>query len=78
MRSLILSINITVGGCCDHTEVIADGELHRYATDLLHGRREQAVTVEAGAIWGQVYDAVTTKGGRYVQGGRCMTVALRA
>jgi hypothetical protein len=28
---------------------------------------QPAVTVEAGAIWGQVYDAVTTKGGRYVQ-----------
>jgi FAD/FMN-containing dehydrogenase len=25
-------------------------------------RPQQAVTVEAGAIWGQVYDAVTTKG----------------
>ena len=35
MRTLILSINVTVDGCCDHTEVIADGELHRYATDLL-------------------------------------------
>ena len=37
---------------------------------------EQAVTVGAGAIWGQVYDAVTTKGGRYVQGGGCMTVGV--
>ena len=36
----------------------------------------QAVTVEAGAIWGQVYDAVATKGGRYVQGGGCMTVGV--
>jgi FAD/FMN-containing dehydrogenase len=42
------------------------------------GRHEPqpAVTVEAGAIWGQVYDAVTTKGGRYVQGGGCMTVGV--
>jgi FAD/FMN-containing dehydrogenase len=39
-------------------------------------RPEQAVTVEAGAIWGQVYDAVTTKAGRYVQGGGCMTVGV--
>jgi FAD/FMN-containing dehydrogenase len=37
---------------------------------------DPAVTVEAGAIWGQVYDAVTTKGGRYVQGGGCMTVGV--
>jgi FAD/FMN-containing dehydrogenase len=37
---------------------------------------QQAVTVEAGAIWGQVYDNVTTKGARYVQGGGCMTVGV--
>jgi FAD/FMN-containing dehydrogenase len=37
---------------------------------------KHAVTVEAGAIWGQVYDAVTTKGGRYVQGGGCLTVGV--
>lgn len=37
MRRLILSINVTLDGCCDHTEVIADDELHRYATELLDG-----------------------------------------
>lgn len=37
---------------------------------------QTAVTIEAGAIWGQVYEAVTTKGGRYVQGGGCMTVGV--
>jgi FAD/FMN-containing dehydrogenase len=35
-----------------------------------------AVTVGAGAIWGQVYDTVTTKAGRYVQGGGCLTVGV--
>jgi FAD/FMN-containing dehydrogenase len=35
-----------------------------------------AVTVEAGALWLQVYDAVTTHGGRYVQGGGCATVGV--
>lgn len=35
-----------------------------------------AATVEAGAMWGQVYDAVTTRGGRYVQGGGCLTVGV--
>jgi FAD/FMN-containing dehydrogenase len=42
------------------------------------GRHEpqHAVTVEAGAIWGQVYDAVTPKAGRYVQGGGCLTVGV--
>lgn len=42
------------------------------------GRQEPhpAVTVEAGAIWMQAYDAVTTKAGRYVQGGGCATVGV--
>ena len=35
---------------------------------------QPAVTVGAGAIWGQVYDVVTTQAGRYVQGGGCLTV----
>lgn len=35
-----------------------------------------AVTVEAGAMWIDVYDAVTTKAGRYVQGGGCATVGV--
>ncbi len=34
MRRLIMSINVTLDGCCDHAEVIADAELHRYANDL--------------------------------------------
>ena len=34
------------------------------------------VTVEAGAIWMHTYDEVTTKGGRYVQGGGCATVGV--
>ena len=36
----------------------------------------RAVSVGAGALWSQVYDAVTTKGGGYVQGGGCMTVGV--
>jgi len=35
-----------------------------------------AVTVEAGARWAEAYDAVTTKGGRYVQGGGCPSVGV--
>lgn len=35
-----------------------------------------AVTIGAGATWNQVYDAVTTKAGRYVQGGGCLTVGV--
>ncbi len=37
---------------------------------------ETAVTIEAGAMWLQAYEAVTTKGGRYVQGGGCTTVGV--
>ena len=35
-----------------------------------------AVAAEAGALWIDLYDAVTTKGGRYVQGGGCTTVGV--
>ena len=35
-----------------------------------------AVTIEAGALWLQTYNAVTTKAGRYVQGGGCATVGV--
>jgi hypothetical protein len=35
-----------------------------------------AVTIGAGAIWMHVYDAVTTRAGRYVQGGGCGTVGV--
>ncbi len=37
---------------------------------------QPAVTVGAGAIWLQAYDAVTTRAGRYVQGGGCTTVGV--
>ncbi|MBV8836147.1 MAG: FAD-dependent oxidoreductase [Alphaproteobacteria bacterium] len=37
---------------------------------------QPAVSVGAGAIWMQVYNAVTTKGGRIVQGGGCGTVGV--
>ncbi|WP_130619697.1 FAD-binding oxidoreductase [Dyella amyloliquefaciens] len=35
-----------------------------------------AVTVQAGAMWVDAYNAVTTEAGRYVQGGGCMTVGV--
>lgn len=37
---------------------------------------QAAVSVGAGAIWLHVYDAVTTKARRYVQGGGCTTVGV--
>lgn len=35
-----------------------------------------AVSVGAGALWGRVYRAVMAEGGRYVQGGGCLTVGV--
>jgi FAD/FMN-containing dehydrogenase len=37
---------------------------------------QPAVSVGAGAIWMHTYEAVTTQGGRYVQGGGCATVGV--
>ena len=37
---------------------------------------QPAVTAGAGAIWMHTYNEVTTKGGRYVQGGGCGTVGV--
>jgi FAD/FMN-containing dehydrogenase len=37
---------------------------------------QQAVSLGAGCMWIDAYDAVTTKGGRYVQGGGCTTVGV--
>ncbi|MDE3056968.1 MAG: dihydrofolate reductase family protein [Bacteroidota bacterium] len=37
MGSVIFAVNITIDGVCDHTNVIADDELHEYFTELLRG-----------------------------------------
>ena len=37
---------------------------------------QPAVSVGAGAMWIDAYTAVTTRGGRYVQGGGCTTVGV--
>lgn len=37
---------------------------------------QPAVSAESGAMWIDLYDAVTTKGGRYVQGGGCTSVGV--
>ena len=41
-----------------------------------HAQPRPAVSVEAGAIWGRVYQEVMVKAGRYVQGGGCLTVGV--
>ncbi|MGA8220083.1 MAG: dihydrofolate reductase family protein [Candidatus Acidiferrales bacterium] len=35
MRKVIFAINITLDGCCDHTKMIANEEMHEYFTHLL-------------------------------------------
>src|SRR5215472_6818389 len=35
MRNVIYAINITIDGCCDHTKMIADEEIHEYFTHLM-------------------------------------------
>ena len=35
MRPLRYSINVTLDGCCDHREVLADEDLHRHAAENL-------------------------------------------
>ena len=35
MRPLRYSINVTLDGCCDHREMVADEDLHRHATENL-------------------------------------------
>ena len=35
MRNVIYAINITLDGCCDHTKMIADEEIHEYFTHLM-------------------------------------------
>jgi dihydrofolate reductase len=35
MRPLRYSINVTLDGCCDHREMVADEDLHRYAAENL-------------------------------------------
>lgn len=41
-----------------------------------HDAPQPAVAVGAGCVWMDVYDAVTTRAGRYVQGGGCATVGV--
>jgi dihydrofolate reductase len=34
-RNVIFAINITLDGCCDHTKMIGDEEIHEYFTHLM-------------------------------------------
>jgi FAD/FMN-containing dehydrogenase len=60
------------------TRPMADLVLHDafVARGCTGGEPQPAVSVGAGAIWMHTYDAVTTQGDRYVQGGGCGTVGV--
>ena len=59
------------------TRVMDDITLHEaFVPQGCNTPPQPAVSVGAGAIWLHVYDAVTTKAGRFVQGGGCTTVGV--
>jgi FAD/FMN-containing dehydrogenase len=59
------------------TRRMNDVALHdAFVGDGCDDAAQPAVSVGAGALWGQVYEAVTTQAGRYVQGGGCLTVGV--
>jgi FAD/FMN-containing dehydrogenase len=59
------------------TRPMRDVTLHEsFVAEGSNGPGTPAVSVGAGALWMQTYDAVTTHGGRYVQGGGCATVGV--
>jgi len=53
MRPLRYSINVTLDGCCDHREGIADEELHRHARENL----EQADALLFGRVIYEMMEA---------------------
>jgi dihydrofolate reductase len=53
MRPLRYSINVTLDGCCDHREMVADEDLHRHATESL----EQADALLFGRVIYEMMEA---------------------
>jgi FAD/FMN-containing dehydrogenase len=58
------------------TRPMREVTVHDAFTPAGGGASLEAVSVGAGAVWLDVYDAVTTKSGRYAQGGGCTTVGV--
>lgn len=57
-----------------HDIAMHDGFVPQGCEDTM--RPQPAVTLGAGTIWMQAYQAVTTQGAKYVQGGGCATVGV--
>lgn len=41
MGLLTFALNVTLDGRCDHREMVADDEMHRYWTRVMDTRRER-------------------------------------
>jgi dihydrofolate reductase len=62
MRPLRYSINVTLDGCCDHREGVADEELHRHAIENL----EQADALLFGRVTYEMMEAAFRPSARTV------------
>ena len=58
------------------TRQMKDIQLHDAFVGTGCKAAQPAVSIGAGAMWIDAYDAVTTRAGRYVQGGGCTTVGV--
>jgi FAD/FMN-containing dehydrogenase len=58
------------------TRRMKDIQLHDAFVGQGCSEAQPAVSIGAGAMWIDAYDAVTTRAGRYVQGGGCTTVGV--
>jgi len=73
----LLGTSNAAGSLLIWTRAMDDITLHEaFAPQGCNTPPQPAVSVGAGAIWLHVYDAVTTKAGRYVQGGSATTVGV--
>lgn len=53
MRPLLHSINVTLGGCCDHRAMLAAEDRHRHATENL----DRAEALLVGRVTYQTMEA---------------------
>jgi dihydrofolate reductase len=60
MRPLRYSINVTLDGCCDHSAMIPDEDLHRHATENL----DQADALLLGRVTYEMMEAAFRASGR--------------
>src|SRR5262245_40511505 len=63
MRPLRYSINVTLDGCCDHREMVADEDLHRHAVENL----AQADALLFGRVIYEMMEAAWRSGAQTAQ-----------